>query len=254
MRRSLVFWLTFIILGSATPIIGFASALPWSGGIALGGWRVLPSLNLTKTYIIQPGDTLWSLSKKLGVSIQDLTASNDITNPYFLQVGQVLTYHPGLTAFQFGANGGTVQVVNHPAVLATASGNARNQNLASFGLSGRSSNLPMGAQVLYCTLTAYTAGYESTGKYPGSPGYDITSTGTKARQGITVAVDPRIIPYGTKLYIPGVGFRIAQDTGGAIAGNHIDVFYNTLSAAEQFGVKSSIPVYILPSWFPMPRT
>lgn len=256
MRRSFIFWLTIILLAVGTPMICFANALPWSGGANIGGWRILPSLNLTETYKVRPGDTLWTLSNKLGVSVQDLVSSNDITNPHFLQIGQVLTYHPGLSAFQFGANGGTVHAVNRPVPNHTASalGNIKAQFNPYPKLSGRSGPIPMDLQVLYCTLTAYTAGFESTGKVPGDPGYDITSTGQRALQGVTVAVDPRVIPYGTKLYIPGVGFRIAQDSGGAIIGNHIDVFYNNLNVAQQFGVKSDVPVYILPSWYPLPHS
>ncbi len=106
--------------------------------------------------------------------------------------------------------------------------------------------IPPGAQPVVCTLTAYTDGYASTGKVPGQPGYGITSTGQVAMQGLTVAVDPGVIPYGTPLLIPGVGVRVAEDTGGAIVGDHIDVFYNSDQTALNFGVKRGVLVYILP--------
>jgi len=70
--------------------------------------------------------------------------------------------------------------------------------------------------------TPYTA--ESAGKPLGSPGFGITATGTRAHFG-TVAVDPKVIPLGTKMYIPGYGIGTAEDTGGAIKGNIIDLFY-----------------------------
>ncbi|MDY3118174.1 MAG: 3D domain-containing protein [Peptoniphilus sp.] len=76
-----------------------------------------------------------------------------------------------------------------------------------------------------------------------------TASGTRARVGV-VAVDPRVIPLGTKLYIesadgfPTYGFAVAEDTGGAIKGNRIDLFYNTSGEANNFG-RRNVVVYIL---------
>lgn len=75
----------------------------------------------------------------------------------------------------------------------------------------------------------------------GGSGY--TATGIKARHGV-VAVDPRIIPLGTRLFIPGYGEAIAADTGGAIRGNHIDLCMESYSSAMAFG-RRTIQVYIL---------
>jgi 3D (Asp-Asp-Asp) domain-containing protein len=55
-------------------------------------------------------------------------------------------------------------------------------------------------------------------------GSGVTKTGTGVYRGI-VAVDPRVIPLGTRMYIPGYGYGIAADTGGDIVGNHIDLGY-----------------------------
>jgi 3D (Asp-Asp-Asp) domain-containing protein len=91
--------------------------------------------------------------------------------------------------------------------------------------------------------SAYTAGFESTGKNPGDPGYGRTATGAVARRGI-VAVDPRVIPLGTKLYVEGYGFSLASDVGGMIKGHKIDLFYESLEDALQFG-RRNLDVYVL---------
>lgn len=56
-------------------------------------------------------------------------------------------------------------------------------------------------------------------------------------QGRTIAVDPTVIPYGTSVYIEGYGTYIAEDTGGAIKNNRIDVFFNSHTEALKFGVR-----------------
>src|SRR3569833_1972499 len=100
-------------------------------------------------------------------------------------------------------------------------------------------------EVVSADLTAYTAGPESTGKSPGDPGYGVTASGAHVQDHRTIAVDPRKIPIGTKVYIEGIGVRVAEDTGGAIQGNRIDVYMSDLSAAIQFGYKRDVKVYIL---------
>jgi uncharacterized protein YabE (DUF348 family)/3D (Asp-Asp-Asp) domain-containing protein len=93
------------------------------------------------------------------------------------------------------------------------------------------------------TLTAYSPA--GGGKPPSSPGYGRTATGVKAKAGHTIAVDPRVIPYGWWVYIDGVGYRRAEDTGGAMKGGKIDVFVSTESEAVQFGRKRNKTVYII---------
>jgi uncharacterized protein YabE (DUF348 family) len=60
----------------------------------------------------------------------------------------------------------------------------------------------------------------------------------------TIAVDPTVIPYGTKLFVQGYGFAIAADCGSAIKGNFIDVFFNTKREALNWAVKY-VNLYIL---------
>lgn len=76
---------------------------------------------------------------------------------------------------------------------------------------------------------------------PGNSSY--TSRGSFLHKGL-VAVDPNVIPLGTRLYIPGYGYAIADDTGGAIYGNKIDLAFDSHAEALQFGVQR-VTVYIL---------
>ncbi len=69
-------------------------------------------------------------------------------------------------------------------------------------------------------------------------GDGVTATGTQVTAGRTIAVDPKVIPYGSEVYIEGYGFRTAEDTGGAIKGNHIDIAVGVHEEANDFGVKS----------------
>lgn len=87
--------------------------------------------------------------------------------------------------------------------------------------------------------TAYDPSPRSIG--PGATGY--TYLGLKAGYGI-VAVDPRVIPLRTRLYIPGYGEALAADIGGAIKGNRIDLCFNTYEEAIRFG-RRRIEVYVL---------
>lgn len=76
---------------------------------------------------------------------------------------------------------------------------------------------------------------------PGNSYY--TATGSFLRRGI-VAVDPNLIPLGTKLFIPGYGYAVADDTGGSIIGTRIDLAFDTHEEALWFGRRSVI-VYIV---------
>lgn len=78
-------------------------------------------------------------------------------------------------------------------------------------------------------ITAYCPCAKCCGKSDG-----ITASGVKATEGVTVAMD-KSIPFGTKIYIDGVGERIVQDRGGAIKGNKIDLYFDSHQEALNFG-------------------
>lgn len=80
------------------------------------------------------------------------------------------------------------------------------------------------------TLTAYCSCRKCCGRWSGGP----TASGAMPQAGRTIAVDKRVIPLGTKVYIEGYGEFIAEDTGSAIKGNRIDVYMESHNAARYF--------------------
>lgn len=90
------------------------------------------------------------------------------------------------------------------------------------------------------TLTAYCACSKCCGVW--ANGY--TATGTWATEGRTIAVDPKVIPYGSRVLLiwpDGTQHTYtAEDCGGDVNGNHIDVFFNDHQAARIFGVQSAM--------------
>ena len=85
--------------------------------------------------------------------------------------------------------------------------------------------------------TAYTSDPRENG------GWNVTAIGTKIRRGV-IAVDPRVIPLRTRVYVEGYGFATAEDTGGAIKGNKIDVVMDTKAQSRNWGVRN-VKIYIL---------
>lgn len=94
------------------------------------------------------------------------------------------------------------------------------------------------SKIMEMTATAYDTSQQTI---PGGSGR--TATGIPAEFGI-VAVDPRVIPLGTMVYVEGYGIALAADTGGAIKGKKIDLCFNSRSQALAFGRKK-VRVHIL---------
>ncbi|MDD9271673.1 3D domain-containing protein [Paenibacillus sp. GCM10023248] len=164
----------------------------------------------TTQYQVNRGDTLFQIARDFGIDVNDLMAANQIYNPKSLTIGQTLTIPASV--------GGTDAPRSQPKII---------------------------KKVINTTLTAYTAGFESTGKKASHPEYGITYSGLKAKEGRTIAVDPNVIPLGSTVFIEGIGIRKAEDIGSAIRGSRIDVFMNDLGQAKEFGIKKNVKVYVL---------
>lgn len=93
-------------------------------------------------------------------------------------------------------------------------------------------------------MTVEATGYSLYSDELGGNGDGVTATGTVPTAGRTIAVDPSVIPYGTEVYIPAMGGTfIAEDTGGMIKGNKIDIYMSHGDVARQWG-RQSIDVYV----------
>lgn len=194
--------------------------LVWSIiGLIIFGWSPLhveAKAEQDRTIWVRKGDTLYALAKKYGYEVEELASINQIEDPSKIQIGQQLQLPPAKTV-----STKKTPLKQERTVL------SRGEDLGLF------------------TLTAYTAGPESTGKSKNDPWYGITASGSRALDGVTIAVDPEVIPIGSRVYIEGIGYRIAQDVGSAIRGKRIDLFISDLSKAKQFGVQRDIRVELV---------
>ncbi|WP_299087416.1 3D domain-containing protein [uncultured Metabacillus sp.] len=95
--------------------------------------------------------------------------------------------------------------------------------------------------------TGYTAGVESTGKKTDHPSYGITYSGVKVKRDLysTVAADINVFPIGTILFIPEYGYGVVADIGGAIKGNRLDLYYETVEDVYNNWGKKQLDVYVI---------
>jgi 3D (Asp-Asp-Asp) domain-containing protein len=160
-----------------------------------------------KNYTIKKGDYLSLIAKKYGMSLSNLRKANNKWNDTIFP-GQVLN----------------VSIVTGPVIQQTI--HLRNKK-ASSTIASYKTKYTMNA-------TAYTGG-------------SLTAMGLKPVRNLsgisTIAVDPSVIPLGTKVYIPGYGNAICSDTGSSIKGNIIDLYMN--SEVESLNwVRRTVTLYI----------
>ncbi|CDQ19586.1 3D (Asp-Asp-Asp) domain-containing protein [Halobacillus karajensis] len=169
----------------------------------------------TSTYTVKSGDTLYAISQKFNISVDQLMAWNNLTSTLI---------HPGE---QFKVDGQAA-----PATTAPSSNSSSNTSSATQTSTSKDTGNDVIKEIT-AEATAYTA-YCS-----GCSG--VTSTGIDLRANPdqkVIAVDPNVIPLGSKVYVEGYGTAIAGDTGGSISGNRIDVFMPSQEEALSFGRKS----------------
>ncbi|NLP36676.1 MAG: LysM peptidoglycan-binding domain-containing protein [Firmicutes bacterium] len=208
------------------------------------GGEAMVSKTPAATYTLRQGETVWTVAKRYNVDTNAVLRANGITDPKKLRAGAVLTI-PTDSGQQ-----------NRPVVVAArSSSETRESRLLARG--GRTLAY---IRALTVTATAYCNGlaasgcpHDSRGRSACTGAYNdgftatglpaIAGDGTEANPHI-VAVDPRVIPLGSRLYIDGYGFAVAADTGGAIKGNRIDLLLETHQTALKFG-RRQLQIYQL---------
>lgn len=163
-------------------------------------------------YVIKYGDTLFDIAIAHGVTVNNLQVWNNLASEW-IYAGETLA-------------------VKASAAKAKTSQPARSSPVAKPSITTSAPTSQTG-ETYTMRATAYTA------YCTGCSG--VTANGTDLRANPNqkvIAVDPRVIPLGTKVWVEGYGEAIAADTGGAIKGNKIDVFIPSDGQARQWGVRT----------------
>jgi 3D (Asp-Asp-Asp) domain-containing protein len=166
------------------------------------------SLAAGNTYQVKKGDTLWAIAKKNNITVNQLKSWNKLSSNT-IKPNQVLK----VSAAAKAAAKKTTAKAKAPAPA---------------------------YKEITVRATAYTASCK------GCSGITYTGINLKKNPNAKViSVDPKVIPLGSKVYVPGYGEAIAADKGSAVKGNKIDVFIPNKQRALQWGSKTiKVKVYI----------
>lgn len=173
------------------------------------------------TVRIQKGDTLYSLAKKYDSSIQQIAELNQISNPSRIEVGQTIriSKENSKTVSQKILNVNQGKVDPLQGFLPTASNANENEQIAWY----------RGKILGEFTIVAMTSPLQSK----------------SSLSGVTIGVDPRVIPVGSRVYVPGMGYRTARDAEGRVSGNEIELYVESTAKAKEYGTKHKVPLQMV---------
>lgn len=200
---------------------------------------IFPDQELTlekfKSYTVVSGDTLYKIAKAYGISIQDIKGWNGLTSDLIL---------PGQVVFVEGNEYTAPKAVESAQAVNTSAGtSASNSTAASTPAASqqtaKQTQAPAAARTLTVEATAYTA-YCTGCSGTTATGIDLRANPNQK----VIAVDPNVIPLGSRVWVEGYGEAIAGDTGGAIKGNKIDLFMPNQQDALNWG-RQTVTVKIL---------
>ncbi|MBC1944898.1 LysM peptidoglycan-binding domain-containing protein [Listeria booriae] len=196
-----------------------------------------------KTYTIVSGDTLSKIALENSVTVAELKKWNELSSDLII-AGNTLkiigdsqeTVVPKQEVKESTSSNSSVQEQQPTQKQQPQQKSNSNQQSNQSQSSSKSSSKSV-AKEITVTATAYSKAEPGMGHITAS-GIDLNDNPR------VIAVDPSVIPLGTKVYVEGYGEAIAADTGGAIKGNKIDVHMNTVQACYNWGVKT-VKVQIL---------
>ncbi|PAQ13837.1 peptidoglycan-binding protein [Bacillaceae bacterium SAOS 7] len=181
-----------------------------------GGSAAAPVQSSNGTYTVKAGDTLGKIAAAHGLSVSSLKALNGLSS-HLIYPGDQLAVAGNAKVEQ--ASKPAAQASTQPAPVKEAPAKAASSNVQG--------------KTMTVTATAYTA------QCNGCSGVTATGINLNAnRNAKVIAVDPNVIPLGSKVHVEGYGTAIAGDTGGAIKGTKIDLHMPTKEQAYQWGVRS----------------
>lgn len=200
-----------------------------AASLALGAAVLLPAFTASAatSYSAKEGDTFWKLSKQFNVPLDKLMSFNENIDPLNIYEGLKLTIPAPTTAAAPAAN---AKLTATSATVATPKGETLSYS-----------------KVVTMKASAYSAANEENGWGP------VDYFGNPLKLG-TIAVDPKVIPLGTKVYITGYDFAglpaggmvaKATDAGSAIKGDRIDIFVpGSRAEVAKFGYQY-VKLYVL---------
>lgn len=214
----------------------------------------------SSVHTVEKGDTLWSISQENNVSVENIQVWNDLETTIIypsqqLQIGESsgtytvvsgdtiygIAIQHGMSVTELMTSNQLIDDIIHPGDKLVVNGNKVQPQVSSSQGSANGSNIPTPSQTaastdvkeLTVTATAYTASCDGCSGIT-STGIDLNANPNQK----VVAVDPTVIPLGSKVWVEGYGEAIAGDIGGAIKGNKIDVYMPSYDDAINWGRKT----------------
>ncbi|WP_245948243.1 3D domain-containing protein [Paenibacillus sambharensis] len=210
---------------------------------AITAGQLASSAAAAATYTTEPGDSFWKLSQRFGVKLEQMLESNPEIDPHNLPAGiDIHIPDAGPAPLVMSASPKMPTMMSAVTYQAAAAASSQ-QKAGAAGMKPASYK-----KVIQAKASVYTASAAENGKW-GAVDY----FGKPLAIG-TVAVDPKLIPLGSKLYITGYSYSglpaggmyaIASDIGGAIKGSRIDIFVaDSRPKALTFGIQG-VTLYVL---------